>query len=141
MSQRIKQIRKKTSNGYTTGIPIGTDGILVDMLSGLDLEEELKLGNNHYVQIKDLKETINEQQVTVTEIKEWYLKYPKGNNDISNLPNTNEILYSVKTRIIEDEISRTLYKGDINDNNSLHKDKIIITENNTTIINQEVDSE
>jgi hypothetical protein len=49
---RIKEIRQKTSSGYTTGIPIGSSGYLIDMLSSLDLEEELKLGNDHYVTVE-----------------------------------------------------------------------------------------
>jgi len=37
--ERIKGIREKNSSSYNSLIPFGTDGNLVDMASGLDLEE------------------------------------------------------------------------------------------------------
>ncbi len=64
--KRVKQIRKKTSNGYTS-VPLGTEGYLVDMLSGIDLEKENRLGNCSAIQIKEV-------QGKGTFIKEWYFK-------------------------------------------------------------------
>lgn len=46
--QTIKGSRQKVSaSGYSDYIPFGADGKYIDMLSGLDLEKELKLGGNH----------------------------------------------------------------------------------------------
>ena len=141
-TERIKSISKKDISGFSDPIPFGTDGLLVDMLSGLDLEEENKLGNNHYVEIEDKKE--NNQEVTY--IKEYYLDIPKGNNTIANLDNNNHMLYSVSIKITDNDINMILYKGNINEsssaNNILHKKKILIDETTSiTQINQEVDGE
>lgn len=62
---RVKQIRKKTNNGYDS-VPIGTESYLIDMLSNLDLEVENRLGNCSAVQIK--------AKGNNTYIKEWYFK-------------------------------------------------------------------
>ena len=46
--QTIKGSRKKIgASSYDVFIPFGTDGSYVDMLSGLSLERELKLGGDH----------------------------------------------------------------------------------------------
>ncbi len=46
--QKIKGLRQKQTDGtFNSLVPFGTDGILVDMLSGLDNEEEFKIGGNH----------------------------------------------------------------------------------------------
>lgn len=45
--ERIKGIREKNSGSYNSLVPFGTDGNLVDMASGLDLEEQFKLGGDH----------------------------------------------------------------------------------------------
>lgn len=75
---RIKQIRQKSSSGnYLAGIPIGTDGLLVDMLSNLDLEEELRLGGNHYVEIQDDDQA--------TRIYEWYYTEPKQERTVEQM--------------------------------------------------------
>ena len=52
----IKGTRKKTgSSSYGDFIPFGADGQNIDMVSGLDLEQELKLGGDHLVSInKDI---------------------------------------------------------------------------------------
>lgn len=56
---RIKEIRQKDSEGqFPTTYPIGTDGTLVDMLSGLDNEVELKLGGNHDSYIEEVSDTV-----------------------------------------------------------------------------------
>lgn len=82
MGERIKQIRKKKSNGYSS-YPIGSDGQYVDMSSGLDLEEELKLGGNHQVEIVENKEE------NKTQIVEYYLDNSAEES----------IVYTVKTTI------------------------------------------
>ena len=89
--QRIKQIRQKTSSGYSSGIPIGADGFLIDMLSQLDLEEELKLGGNHYA---DIQETDTEMTIT-----EYYFSEARGQKSISDMAEQNLITYTVKIKI------------------------------------------
>lgn len=55
---RIKGLRQKQSSGsFDDLVPFGTDGILVDMLSGLDNEQEFKLGGNHTSVITETSET------------------------------------------------------------------------------------
>ena len=88
--KRIKQIRPRQSGSFPTSIPIGTDGLLVDMISQLDLEEEIRLGGNHYVDIYDTK--------TDTVIKEWYLSESKGTTPIEQV-NDNIVKYTVYTTI------------------------------------------
>lgn len=139
---RIKQIRQKDSNGnYLTSVPLGADGFLVDMFSGLDLEEELKLGGNHYTEITE------DDDVTI--IKEWYFSEPKGERLISNIDSNNLgmkqlglILYSGQIIIENNRINTILYKGDIDNNNFLHQKIIEISERSNVInINQEIDNE
>lgn len=74
---RIKQIRKRQNGSFSVGVPIGTDGILVDMISELDLEQEIRLGGNHYVEINQTEET--------TEIKEWYFSEARGSRTIEQM--------------------------------------------------------
>lgn len=88
---RVKQIRQKSSSGYLSGIPIGADGLYIDMSSGFDLEEELKLGGNHYVEILDSE--------TSTVIREWYYTEGQGNRTREEMSNLNLIAYSVETMI------------------------------------------
>lgn len=46
--QTIKGSRQKLSTGsYSDFIPFGADGEYIDMLSGLNLERQLKLGGDH----------------------------------------------------------------------------------------------
>ena len=62
---RIKGLKQKQgNNSFSDLIPFGTDGNLVDMSSGLNIEEELKLGGNHDVSISSDPST---QRTTVTE--------------------------------------------------------------------------
>lgn len=49
--QTIKGSRQKTATGYSDYIPFGADGEYIDMLSGLNLERELKLGGDHSASI------------------------------------------------------------------------------------------
>lgn len=87
---RIKQIRTRSNSDFLTGVPIGTDGILVDMLSELDLEEEIRLGGNHYVDIV--------QTDTATEIREWYFSEPRGTRTITEM--SQYVTYSALVSII-----------------------------------------
>lgn len=126
--KRIKQIRKKEINGFGAPVPLGTDGLLVDMLSGLDLEEELKLGNNHSA-------TITQIDNNTTQIKEQY--YDKN----------KRVKFSVSILIAENDnekktiITMTLYNGAISSGSILHTKTTIIDESNSTItqVDQEVD--
>ncbi len=59
--QRIKQINQRNDQPFNSQhpfdtIPLGVDGLLVDMMSNLDLEEDLKIGSNHYVEINQINE-------------------------------------------------------------------------------------
>lgn len=147
---RIKQIRKKSGSSFSTGIPIGTDGILVDMISGLDLEEEIKLGGNHYVDIF--------QTDTSTQIKEWYFTQARGSRTLAEM--SQYVNFSASVSIIsaidtplgettedgslitdqetqnfivvreaiatnEQRIVMSLYKGDLDNNGTLIHQKII----------------
>lgn len=130
-TKRIKQIRKRNNLNSFDGIPLGTDGLLVDMISGLDLEEELRLGNNHRVSIEEISDT-------VTQITELYYN--------SNSFNTLE--YSVVIRIEEipaqdsTQITMTLYKGAAQAVNKLHEKVTVIDESSSIIqISEEVDGE
>ena len=87
---RIKQIRTRSGADFPTGVPIGTDGILVDMLSELDLEEEIRLGGNHYVDIV--------QTDTATEIREWYFSEPRGTRTMTEM--SQYVTYSALVSII-----------------------------------------
>ena len=69
--ERIKGLRVKGSNSYLDLVPFGTSGQLIDMFSGLDLEEELRLSGNRYVEIK---EQPNEALI----IEEPYYSGPKN---------------------------------------------------------------
>lgn len=74
MPTKIKGFRQKQSDGsFGSFKPFGTDGILIDMLSGLDNEQELKLGGNHS---STIVESINDQNEPVTTITEFF----KDNN-------------------------------------------------------------
>ena len=135
---RIKEIRKKSSLNTFSSVPIGADGLLIDMLSGLDLQQELKLGNSHYVEIKDQTRTPDEgDPYDVTIIKQWYLDEAKPSTvSIDNL--TSHILYSLYIQITDDKIEQILYKGAIDSSNQLHT-KVIDISPSSTAINQQID--
>ena len=74
---KIKGLRQKTgSNTYNPLVPFGTDGNLVDMISTLDLEQELKLGGGHVSSIDEngnntvITETFTGDYTCVTTISE-----------------------------------------------------------------------
>lgn len=87
---RIKGLRQKQANGtFASLVPFGTDGNLVDMSSGLNNEEELKLGGNHEVSI-----VTNNDVTTVTEL------YYDDNNNI--------VLYTVESIITPNANNTTI---------------------------------
>lgn len=82
MADRIKGLRQKNSQGvFDALVPFGTDGIFVDMVSGLDNEEELKIGGNHTSTIVEN----SDGSTTITEL-------------FKNL--NNVITYTIVTNII-----------------------------------------
>lgn len=98
MEKRVKGMRRKTSSStFGNFVPFGTDGIFTDMASGLDLEQELKLGGNQQV-------TITEPDEDSTLIVETYSD-SKGNE-----------VYKIETLVTKNEreepvVSTKLYKG------------------------------
>lgn len=88
---RIKQIRQKTGQSYSDAIPIGTRGLLVDMISELDLQEQIKLGGNHYTSIS--------QTSLATSITEWYFSEPRNNRTLEQM--SNYVTYKVVISMID----------------------------------------
>lgn len=126
---RVKEIRQKNSSGYNSGIPIGTDGLLVDMLSKLDLEEELKLGSNHSVEVQDKSDGS-------TLVKQFY--YTDRTKTTCTYSTVVNIGKTVNNRT---SITIKLYKGSTQTTaNELHSDTIEIdqTTENKVKVNEEV---
>lgn len=158
--ERIKGLRvKKGLNNYDNLVPFGSSGQLIDMYSKLDLEEELRLGGNRYIEIKE-----QESQAT---IKEWYYLEPKGNRtkeemrslcgysvkivfqdyptstaiDVGNQQNSqflieddeDQNLIILKEDKLQTTIEMQLYKGDMEEegNTPLHVKHITIDDVNT----------
>lgn len=123
---RIKQIKQKQNGVFpSAGVPIGTDGLLVDMLSQLDLEEELKLGGSHYAKVT--------QQGNMTLIKEWFCSQSKGNTSIQNI-DQSIVTHTCVTLIEEKKLGSPVYLTDQNDNK-------IVTQNNDYIITGQIAEE
>ncbi len=102
---KIKGLRQKTAaNTYAPLVPFGTDGILVDMLSDLTLEEELKLGGNHISAIDE-----SGDNVIITET------FKKGNNSY----------YTARTTITENQNGSTTITVVLTDSNNVSKTKTI----------------
>lgn len=102
--ERIKGLRaKKGPNNYDKFFPFGSSGQLIDMYSKLDLEEELRLGGNRYIEIKE-----QEKQVT---IKEWYYLEPKGNRTKEYMRLHSLCGYSVKTTFQDYPVSTAIDVG------------------------------
>lgn len=121
---RIKGLRQKQSDSsYTSLVPFGTDGILVDMLSGLDNEQEFKLGGNH-------TSVITEVDDTTTTIVETY-----------KASDNSTVTYVVETTITENNdsstsITVTLKRGGV----TLNSKTIIIPADDVTMeIEEELD--
>lgn len=94
--QRIKGMKKKISSAiYTPFIPFGTDGKLVDMLDGLNLEEDLIIGGDHY-------STIQEIDNTTTIISEIFAKQEEVKEG------TAENYYKIDTTLSIDEDENTI---------------------------------
>ena len=106
---RIKGLRQKQSDSsYNSLIPFGTDGVLVDMLSGLDNEQEIKLGGNH-------TSIITEVNATTTSIVETY----------KALDNTT-VTYVVETTIVENNDSSTNITIVLKQNGTIINSKSIV---------------
>lgn len=106
---RIKGLRQKQSDSsYNSLIPFGTDGVLVDMLSGLDNEQEIKLGGNH-------TSVITEVNATTTSIVETY----------KALDNTT-VTYVVETTIVENNDSSTNITIVLKQNGTIINSKSIV---------------
>ena len=133
--KRVKQIRKKTNNGYDS-VPIGTESYLVDMLSNLDLEVENRLGNCSAVQIKTKEDN--------TYIKEWYFKtsdyqYISENNvqkliDYIESSSTSQEAIQNRTNAIS-KLNYLLFTNIETENGTTFIDKILWqpTNNNTSL--------
>ena len=91
MVDRIKGLRQKNSQGaFDALVPFGTDSIFVDMVSGLNNEEEFKIGGNH-------TSTIVENQDGSTTITEIF-------KDI----NDSIVTYTLVTTIVETQDGSTI---------------------------------
>ena len=78
---KIKSIRQKSSNDntFSAPIPFGADGVNIDMTSGLNLEEQFKLGGLENHQISNDGTTISSTY--------------RNNNENDNIINT--ITYTI----------------------------------------------
>ena len=104
---KIKGSRQKVdANTYSPLVPFGTDGILVDMLSDLTLEEELKLGGNH---ISAIDESGNNVEITETF---------KDSNGVTK--------YTAVTTITENQNGSTTITIVLTDSDNVSKTKTII---------------
>ena len=158
---RTKQIRQKTSSGNYQAFPIGADANLIDMFSTLDLEQELKLGGDHYVEIDEQQDFI--------QIKEWYFSELRGERTLEEMKEfvTYTVLTEIQNFIIDkietedgnrefiihdeeeqeqdqnyiinkrvvtggDRIAITLYKGDFDEDQILHQKEIMIKDETPT---------
>lgn len=167
--KRIKQIRQKTGDQNFTSIPLGVDGLLVDMMSNLDLEEELKLGGNHEVVItqgvdkieineyyydgrgEDRKRT-HRVQISMSKQVSFYPLITKINgNDFEFMVDSSEdsdriIVQPNKdsSQISQTEITMTLYQyNQQNQENIIHTKTILITgeKNNYNFIDYNISQE
>lgn len=86
-SGRIKQIKPRVGDRFGDPIPIGVDGLLTDMKSGLDLQQELTIGGNHYIQMN--------QTDTAVEIRQWYFSQAMQDRTLDYMKNNNKVTYSV----------------------------------------------
>lgn len=118
---KIKQIKQKTNGTFPNqGIPLGADGINIDMSSGLNLEEEFIIGGNH--------------SITITEDEEDNsFKIIESYKDKQN----ETLIYQTTTDIKENQNTTTITVDmfDYINNIPSHYKTISITENdgNTTI--------
>ena len=101
---RIKGIRQKTgADSYSALVPFGADAEFIDFLSGLDLEQQLKIGGNHVTKITENSDT----QTTIVE------KYYNENGS----SNDSDIEYTIVTIIVQNPnnssvtVTMSLYKG------------------------------
>ena len=110
----IKQLqRKKSVSEFDTPIPIGSQGHYIDMLSKLDLEEQLKIGgnkvtliSNHYVPTSDdPNEEHEENDPIYTQILEYYSDQIITTTDLEITDDqvANKVKYTVETLLYMDD--------------------------------------
>ena len=123
--ERIKGLHVKTGpQSYSSLMPFGSDGQLIDMISSLDLEQELKLGGNHYVELEE------DDDNDVLVIKEWYYTQPKENKTRAEM--SQFCTHSVVTSFTENTATTAIEVGQ--DNVLLHTKRIIINPPNANKI-------
>lgn len=100
----IKGIRQKqSSESYSSLVPIGSEGKYIEMNSNLNLENELKLGTDHFVIVEEGEYEVPEQVETIiaqNRITEYYTTEEK----IENFP-----YYKTITYIVEDLNKTDIY--------------------------------
>lgn len=103
--QTIKGVRQKTGqNSYPVYVPFGVDGEYTDMLSGLTLEKEIKMGGDHLT-------TISTQQDGSTLITEKYapnattVNYYQLVTNISQVANVGTVIASTLSWIDNSQTS------------------------------------
>ena len=120
---RIKQIK---NTNFTA--PLGTDGQLVDMKSGLDLQQQIRLGGGGIV-------TIQEGQIDQQHIK--YTTIIEQRNNYKIITTITEEYDETNTQVLNTTINQQLQDGDIYKNK-----QIIFTQSDTGItINETPDWE
>lgn len=138
-NDRIKGLRRKNSqNSYDSLIPFGTDGAYTDLLSSLNLEEELKLGGNHSANISEVN---NKTVITET--------YDRSNKTKQSNIYDNIKSYQVETTIEEDGSNNTTiitqklsYMDQNNVTTLLHSKRTEINESGeVTVIEEKLDPE
>ena len=115
---RIKGVRKKQSDGsFATLVPFSTDGQLVDMISGLDLEQELKIGGLHNTiirQVDNKTTSITEQYFNQDKSAIEYTlgtvitEYDTGYTDIEMILSKGQDIIKAKTITIPPEVNNTI---------------------------------
>lgn len=124
--KRVKQIRKKTGSDTYLSLPIGSQGLLVDMVSQLDLEEEIRLGGNHYT-------TITSTDLATT-IKEWYFSQSRGTRTITQM--ASYVTYTVVVTFVSSVEINITYE----ETESVDGYKILTNNGDSLISLQSVDS-
>lgn len=127
MSDRVKQIIQNIGGAYPTPVPIGSQGQYIDMFSNLDLEEELKLGGNHIVEIK----VQNSDNISNSTISEWY-----GSSTTNYTHRVETVICQNKESTVKSiNVNSYLYKYNPASSNEvlLHHKQIDFTNNNNNI--------
>ena len=133
--KRIKGLRRYTQNSetsFSSMIPFGVDGDLVDSFSGLDLEEELLIGGQKIISFEENQDQLIVKQKyynqvgeccyskvsTITSAPTYQLIHAEGENgEEGQLGNTVNEEYFIGDFLgnLQLQIIISLYKGDIDD--------------------------